>query len=105
MAKGEGKLNCWEFKKCGRQIGGENVDKLGLCPAAGEARLDGMHDGTNAGRSCWVVSGTLCGGKVQGTYAKKFKNCQECDFFLKVKDEEFPRFRFSASLLEMLKDG
>jgi hypothetical protein len=100
---GNGKLNCWEFKKCGRQPNGENVEKLGLCPAAMEARLDGVHDGANAGRACWVVSGTLCGGEVQGTFARKFKNCQTCEFFLTVKDEEHPRFHFSASLLEKIK--
>jgi hypothetical protein len=72
MGKSNGKLNCWEFKKCGRQPGGENIEKLGLCPATTEARLDGVHNGNNAGRACWVVSGTLCGGEVQGTYAKKF---------------------------------
>jgi hypothetical protein len=103
MGKSNGKLNCWEFKKCGRQPGGENVEKLGLCPAATEVRLDGVHNGNNAGRACWVVSGTLCGGEVQGTFAMKFKNCQECEFFQIVKEEEHPRFHFSASLLEKLK--
>jgi len=28
-----GKLNCWEFKKCGRQPGGPKVAELGVCPA------------------------------------------------------------------------
>ncbi|MDH4164450.1 MAG: hypothetical protein OEW15_17440 [Nitrospirota bacterium] len=39
---------------------------MGLCPAAAEEALDGVHDGTNAGRSCWVVAGTLCKDSVQG---------------------------------------
>lgn len=25
--------NCWEVMKCGRQQGGENVSKLGICIA------------------------------------------------------------------------
>ena len=27
------------------------------------------------------VAGTLCGGKVQGTFALKLGNCQKCDFY------------------------
>ncbi|KKM12636.1 hypothetical protein LCGC14_1719870, partial [marine sediment metagenome] len=30
----------------------------------------------------------LSGGTVQGTYAKKFKNCNQCEFYIKVKQEE-----------------
>ena len=36
------KLNCWEFKKCGRQPGGEHVNDMGLCPATVEVRLEGL---------------------------------------------------------------
>jgi len=25
-------LNCWEFKKCGREPGGEKASELGICP-------------------------------------------------------------------------
>lgn len=82
-----GKLNCWEVKRCGREPGGKRPE-LGVCPAAEEARLDGVHKGRNAGRACWVVAGTLCGGKVQGTFAKKSESCDMCDFFHFVKEEE-----------------
>jgi hypothetical protein len=64
-------MNCWEFKNCGR-------DKDGSCPAVSE----------NAGRTCWLVAGTLCGGKVQGTSAQKDGNCRECEFYKKVKAHE-----------------
>jgi len=37
------------------------------------------HDGTD--RRCWQVAGTFCGGKVQGVFAEKFKNCSECPTF------------------------
>ncbi len=67
----EKKLNCWEFKKCGREPGGTHANDLGVCPTTQEMRLDGVHGGINAGRSCWVVTGTLCRGEVQGTFAKK----------------------------------
>ena len=63
-------LNCWEFKKCGRQAGGANAAKLGVCPAY-----------PNHGRQCAEIAGTLCGGKVQGSFASKAANCMKCDFF------------------------
>jgi hypothetical protein len=97
------KLNCWEFKKCGREPGGKNERDLGTCPATVEKRLDGVHDGTNGGRSCWVISGTFCGGVVQGTFAKKFLNCELCEFYKAVKEEETPNFQLSPLLLTKLR--
>jgi hypothetical protein len=96
------KLNCWEFKKCGRQPGGSKTAELGVCPAAAEQALDGAHGGKNAGRACWVVAGSLCGGKIQGTYAKKLLNCWRCDFMNSVKQEEDPApYGFSHTRLGM----
>jgi methyl-accepting chemotaxis protein len=54
-------MNCWEFKKCGKER---------TCPAY-----------PNNGRQCALVAGTLCGGTVQGNYAKKITNCRLCDFY------------------------
>uniref|UniRef100_A0A7C2I1V5 Uncharacterized protein n=1 Tax=Ammonifex degensii TaxID=42838 RepID=A0A7C2I1V5_9THEO len=98
------KKNCWEYKKCGREPGGEKVRELGICPAATEKRLDGIHGGKNAGRCCWVVAGTLCKGEVQGSFAKKFGNCQVCDFYELVKQEEGVKFILSANLLAKLSE-
>ncbi len=64
-------LNCWEFKKCGREAGGVKVAEMGICPAY-----------PDHGRACASMAGTLCGGKVQGSYAKKISNCQQCEFYL-----------------------
>jgi hypothetical protein len=97
------KLNCWEFKKCGRQPQGHHELDLGVCPAATENALDDIHEGTNSGRACWVVSGTFCQGKVQGTFAQKFKNCEVCDFYQQVRREEGGCFKFSAVLLAKLR--
>ncbi len=97
------KKNCWEFKKCGRQEGGEHVHDLGVCPAAVEQRLDRVHGGKNGGRSCWVVAGTMCGGKVQGTFAQKYENCEVCDFFKTVKKEEGASYQLSIVLLNKLR--
>lgn len=93
------KVNCWDFKKCGREAGGANVEKLGVCPASVTNALDGVHGGTKGGRACWVLSGTLCGGAVQGTFAKKFGSCSQCEFYRLVKEEESPKFMLSATLL------
>lgn len=93
------KQNCWEYKKCGRQPQGANVKELGVCPATVEARLDGVHDGVNSGRSCWVVAGTYCKGEVQGSFAQKYHNCSACDFYKAVKEEEGSSFTLSAVLL------
>ena len=97
------KKNCWEIKKCGRQEGGEHVHDLGICPATTEKKLDGTHGVENAGRACWVVAGTMCGGKVQGTFAKKFENCGVCDFFKAVRDEERSAFELSIVLLNRMR--
>ena len=98
-----GKRNCWEAKKCGREPGGERVHELGVCPVTTESRLDGAHGGANAGRACWVVAGTLCRGEVQGTFARKFDTCERCDFYIEVREEEFPSFTFSSVLLSKIK--
>ncbi len=95
------KLYCWEFKRCGREPGGMNTDELGVCAAALETRVDGANEGQNAGRACWAVAGTLCGGKVQGTYAMKLKNCMACEFFDKVVKEQGGQF--DHTVLERLR--
>lgn len=82
------KLNCWEFMKCGREVGGKNVEKLGVCPAATETKTNGIHGGINGGRCCWAVAGTLCNGKTQGTFVDKFMDCSKCPFSILVNQEE-----------------
>jgi len=99
------RLNCWEFKKCGRQPGGANAHHLGVCPASVEESLDGVHDGTNAGRACWVVAGTLCGGTVQGTFGAKYRSCEQCDFYQRTRKEENTKFQFSAVLLSRMRSS
>ena len=96
------KKNCWEFKKCGRQPGGARAEELGICPVTIHGDLNGAHGGSNAGRACWVVAGSLCGGTIQGTFAQKLLNCWSCDFMKTVKQEEEPStFGFSHTRLGM----
>jgi hypothetical protein len=63
-------MDCWEFKKCGREAGGAKIGENGACPAY-----------PDNGTGCARVAGTLCGGKVQGTFAQKLGNCMTCDFY------------------------
>jgi hypothetical protein len=95
--------NCWEYEQCGREPFGRNVKEQGVCPAAIETKLNGVHGGTNAGRACWVVAGTLCQGEVQGVFARKYMTCQECDFYKKVQQENYTDFEVSVSLLQRLR--
>ncbi len=96
------KLNCWEVKKCGRERPG--ADTGAICPVVLEIKLEGVHGGTRAGRACWVVAGTLCGGREQGTFASKYHNCEKCDFYNRVKLEEGPGYTLSILLLKRLKE-
>lgn len=98
-----GKLNCWEFKKCGREQGGSKVHELGVCPAALCVEAHGLNKGKCGGRACWAIVGTLCGGKVQGTFAMKFKNCRECEFYKLVIQEEGKDFQGASVIFEKIK--
>ena len=82
------KVNCWEIKKCGREIGGDRTDDLGVCPAATNDSSNGINNGENAGRICWAVAGTFCGGRVQGDFAQKTASCMTCEVFKRIKEEE-----------------
>ena len=78
--------NCWEYRQCG--IGGSPSPERGSCPASSECRLDGVHGGQNAGRCCWVIEGTRCDGRVQGSREEKRRCCGECRFMEAVRREE-----------------
>ncbi len=82
------RLNCWEVLLCGREPGGKNAAKDGVCPAAADQSFDGINAGKCGGRICWAVAGTFCGGCVQGTFAEKRFSCLQCDFYQMVQEEE-----------------
>ena len=58
LSNGFKPLRCWEIKGCVRND----------CPVYGSEDY-----------RCWLKAGTLCGGKAQGEFAKKYKTCFECD--------------------------
>jgi diguanylate cyclase (GGDEF)-like protein len=53
-------LKCWEIKNC-THVG---------CPSYKSENL-----------RCWQVSGTFCGGKVQGVFASKYGDCRKCEVY------------------------
>jgi len=96
--------NCWEFKKCGREPEGSKSEELGVCPASIEEKADGINKGDNGGRACWAIAGTLCTGKLQGSYALKMLDCLQCDFYNKVLGEERWGFKSGEKILKIIKD-
>jgi len=62
--------NCWEIKECGREKRRPPGDTIGSCPAW-----------PDRGHSCWTVTGTLCDGEVQGTFAQKEVDCLKCQVY------------------------
>lgn len=82
------KLNCWEIKECGREQNGKRAPELGVCPASTDSSSDGLNGGTNGGRICWAISGTFCGGEIQGSFAQKELSCIHCEVYQTVHREE-----------------
>ena len=80
------KLNCWEFKNCGREKGGLMVGVLGECPVASGMKFDGVNDGIAAGRACWEVSS--CGGRLSSDQIGQSRACHTCEFYRRVLHEE-----------------
>ena len=62
-----------------------------------------MHGGINGGRVCWAVSGTFCGGVVQGTFAAKLTNCIACEFYATVTRDEGAGLLKTRQVIERLQ--
>ncbi|MBU0673942.1 MAG: hypothetical protein KJ950_04795 [Proteobacteria bacterium] len=56
-------IRCWEIKNC-------PSGRRDLCPAYPEQ-----------GNTCWIVTGTQCGGREQGSYHEKIANCRKCNVY------------------------
>jgi hypothetical protein len=65
MKKGFGNRRpCWEIRGCSMEV-------RNACPAW-ELRV---------GQLCWFISGTLCQGKAQRSWAQKIRICRKCRVF------------------------
>lgn len=60
------RLRCWEIKNCDR------VD----CPSFRDIDC-----------RCWLKAGTLCGGEIQGDFAKKYRSCFRCEVMERVEND------------------
>lgn len=60
------RVRCWEIKNCTR----EN------CPSFLDADC-----------RCWLKAGTLCGGEIQGDFAKKYKSCFSCEVLGRIDND------------------
>ena len=76
------------IKNCGLEPGSQNGAEGGVCPAAMEKEYNGINQGKNGGRSCWLVEGTLCDIILKGTHASKDKVCSVCEFYKLIQKEE-----------------
>ena len=60
-------MHCWNYNDCGH-------GKDSLCPAVDE----------KAGRECWLVAKTICGGNVHGKHTERIKSCEGCSFYIYI---------------------
>ena len=48
---------------------------------------------------CWLIAGTLCGGMVQGVFAKKFGNCVSCEVYKQYHEKPIRALYENISIL------
>ncbi len=82
----EQKLNCWQFKNCGREKGGLLADILGECPVSTSMKYDGMHGGRGGGRACWMIPDSAC--RKDPANSNPLMRCHACEFYRRVVFEE-----------------
>ncbi len=71
----DSKTQCWQCIGCGIE-----TDPARRCPAY-----------PYFGRICWAIAGTMCHGKVMGTYAEKIHDCHQCPFFKRCQNPDDPK--------------
>jgi hypothetical protein len=80
------KINCWQFKNCGREPGGVMANIHGICPVTTAMRFDGLNGGQKGGRVCWKVKAhSLANARQMCCFGI---NCHTCDFHRRVTFEE-----------------
>jgi CheY-like chemotaxis protein len=98
------KLNCWEFRKCGKTPFDGTTDRANICPVSIEVQLDGIHGGKNAGRACWTIAGSMCDNGLQGSVFEKYNTCEKCSFYLALKEEETHNYCDTLFILNRLRE-
>jgi hypothetical protein len=90
----ERRLNCWEFKNCGRERGGLMVPVLGECPVSTARAFDGNNGGIAGGRSCWMVRES---SRLMRLQVCSGNSCHACEFYRRVRHEEHPAVKQELS--------
>jgi hypothetical protein len=80
------KYNCWEFNKCER--GQNGTASSNMCPVAADRSADGLNEGINGGRICWIIAESLNKNKIKCCALQQNLSCFECEFRHKVTTEE-----------------
>jgi hypothetical protein len=80
-------LNCWEYKKCGREPGGKYVEKYGICLVAIEKNCDGLNGGKNGGRSCWLWRESACAKIMKKSSIQNIRECRACAVYNSIKSK------------------
>ncbi len=95
------KLNCWQFKNCGREKGGLMSKTLGVCPVSQAMRCDGQNQGIAGGRVCWSIRNS--GNRLTRSGICSSSCCQKCEFYRRVlyEEAEKTKFRFSPDQLPL----
>jgi len=78
------RLNCWEFMNCDR--GPKSKDNP--CPVAREITANGLNNGINGGRLCWVIIDSLDLRNIKCSERHDSSSCFVCEFRYRVLTEE-----------------
>ena len=73
---------------CGKEPGGVNADKQGVCPIAVDRSANRVNGGVNGGRICWMIAETYCKNGVKCSTSHNGSSCSSCEFRQKVMKEE-----------------
>ncbi|MEI6055883.1 MAG: hypothetical protein WCR55_07470 [Lentisphaerota bacterium] len=87
--------NCWEYRKCGRELGGNHTAKKGVCPVAAFKQANGLWGGINGGRVCCRISKALDLDNDESrrlslldkAIDKNANRCEGCNFYEILNDE------------------
>lgn len=74
------KVRCWEKENCHKKS----------CPAY-----------QNPEARCWLITGTLCGGRTQGEFSSKYAKCTECNVYVDLVHRD-PVIEISEHLVTLI---
>jgi hypothetical protein len=59
-----------------------------MCPVAADTSADGLNEGVNGGRICWIIAETLNKNEIKCCALQQDPSCFQCEFRHKVITEE-----------------